>query len=227
MRVAILGSGVVGRTLAAKMAALGHDVMIGTRDPQATLARSDTGPMTPETFAQWSIGNPEIGIGRFDEAAAHGELVVNATIGRGAIDALRAAGAANLAGKTLIDTTNPLDFSAGFPPSLTVCNTDSIAEQIQRAFPEAKVVKSLNTVSAPVMVAPGKVAGGDHDMFLCGNDAGAKEQVGGMLRYWLGWRNVTDLGDISAARGMEMYLPLWLRLMGTTGTPMFNVRIAR
>ena len=227
MRVGILGSGTVGRTLAGKVASLGHDVMLGTRDPAATLARQDTGPMTPQTFAEWHAANPAVRLGRFDEAAAHGELVVNATNGTAALAALEAAGAGNLAGKTLVDTSNPLDFSAGFPPSLSVCNTDSMGEQIQAAFPGAHVVKALNTVTAPVMVDPGAVGAGDHDIFICGNDTGAKEEVATLLREGFGWRIVIDLGDIGGARGMEMYLPLWLRLMGTGGTPMFNVRVVR
>ncbi|MGH2687499.1 MAG: NADPH-dependent F420 reductase [Actinomycetota bacterium] len=226
MRVGILGSGTVGRTLAGKIASLDHDVMLGTRDPAATLARTDTGPMTPQTFAQWHAANAEVKLGRFDEAAAHGELVVSATSAAAALAALEAAGAGNLAGKTLIDTSNPLDFSAGFPPSLSVCNTDSMGERIQAAFPDTRVVKALNTVNALVMVDPDAVGAGDHDILLCGNDTDAKEEVVTLLRSF-GWRNVVDLGDIVGARGMEMYLPLWLRLMGAGGTPMFNVRIVR
>jgi len=123
--------------------------------------------------------------------------------------------------------SNPLDFSKGMPPSLTVCNTDSLAEQIQRAFPGLKVVKTLNTMSAPVMVDPASLAGGDHDVFVCGNDDGAKGRVTEILRGWFGWKNVVDLGDLSAARGTEGYLLLWLRLFGATKSPMFNVKLVR
>ena len=141
------------------------------------------------------------------------------------LEALGAAGRANLAGKTLVDVSNPLDFSKGFPPTLTVCNTDSVAEQIQAAFPDAKVVKTLNTMTAAVMVNPGLVPG-EHDVFVSGNDAGAKAQVTDLLRS-LGWRNVIDLGDITTARGPEMVLPLWLRLMGAFKSPIMNFHVAR
>jgi predicted dinucleotide-binding enzyme len=141
------------------------------------------------------------------------------------VAALGAAGAANLNGKTLVDVANPLDFSKGMPPSLTVCNTDSLAEQIQTAFPGARVVKALNTMTATVMVQPSLVAG-EHDVFMCGTDASAKAQIAELLGA-LGWKNIIDLGDLTAARGMEMILPLWLRLYGTLKTPTFNFHIAR
>jgi 8-hydroxy-5-deazaflavin:NADPH oxidoreductase len=143
------------------------------------------------------------------------------------LDALRAAGDRNLEGKILIDAGNPLDFSKGMPPVLSVCNDDSLGEQIQRAFPRARVVKALNTVTAGLMVDPAAVAGGEHDLFICGDDADAKAQVTGWLREWFGWRHVIDVGPISAARGTEMLLPLWIRLMGALGTPMFNFRIVQ
>src|SRR3954470_19049370 len=152
MRIGMLGTGVVGQTLEGKLRELGHDVKVGSRDP----ARS------------------------FEAAAAHGELIVNATAGGASLNALRMAGADNLAGKVLVDVSNPLDFSQGFPPSLTVCNTDSVAEQIQREFPGTKVVKSLNTMTASVMVNPALVPG-DHDVFVSGNDASAKAQVSDLL----------------------------------------------
>ena len=150
--------------------------------------------------------------------------MLNCTGGIVSLDALRQAGAKNLAGKVVIDVSNPLDFSRGFPPTLTVCNTDSVAEQIQREFPDAKVVKSLNTMNAGVMVNPGLVPG-EHDVFLSGNDAAAKATVAELLRSF-GWRNVIDLGDITTARGVEMILPIWLRLMGTLKTPQFNFHVA-
>jgi hypothetical protein len=152
--------------------------------------------------------------------------VVNATAGAVALDALRLAGEAHLAGKPLVDISNPLDFSRGFPPTLSVLNSDSLGEQIQRAFPSARVVKTLNTVSAPVMVDPGGLAGGDHTIFMSGNDADAKEQVAALLRA-PGWRDIVDLGDISTARGTAMFLPLWLRPYGALGNAAFNVRVTR
>jgi predicted dinucleotide-binding enzyme len=142
------------------------------------------------------------------------------------LPALTAAGAGNLAGKVLVDVSNPLDFSKGFPPSLLVCNADSLGEQIQRAFPDAKVVKALNTLSAPLMVNPAALAG-EHDLFICGNDPGAKAQVTEVLRRWLGWKNILDMGDITAARGTEAILLLWVRLYGQLQTPHFNWHIAR
>jgi predicted dinucleotide-binding enzyme len=125
----------------------------------------------------------------------------------------------------VVDIGNALDFSRGMPPTHTVCNDDSPAETLQREFPEARVVKALNTVTAPVMVDPASVAGGDHAMFIAGDDAEAKAAVREILEQGFGWRHVVDLGGISAARGMEMYLPLWVALMAAEGTPMFNVRL--
>lgn len=126
-----------------------------------------------------------------------------------------------------MDVSNPLDFSSGMPPSLSVCNTDSLGEQIQRAFPNARVVKTLNTINANVMVNPLLVAGGDHDVFVSGDDADARARVSELLKSWFGWRSVIDLGDITTARGTEMMLPVWVRLWGALGTPMFNFKISR
>jgi predicted dinucleotide-binding enzyme len=123
--------------------------------------------------------------------------------------------------------SNPLDFSQGFPPTLSVCNADSLAEQLQRAFPRVKVVKTLNTTTAALMVNPAAVGGGDHTMFVAGNDESARGAVARWLGEWFGWRDVIELGDLSNARGMEMLLPMWVRLMRTLGTPMFNFKIVR
>src|SRR3954468_23875549 len=200
MKFGVLGTGTVGLTIAGKLAELGHEVQVGSRE----------------------AGEDKV---TFAEAAAFAEVVVNATAGGASVEALNAAGADNLSGKVLIDIANPLDFSQGMPPILTFCNDTSLAEQIQEAFPEAKVVKSLNTVNADVMVDPSKVPG-SHTIFVAGNDDGAKARVSELLQSF-GWpaEDVTDLGDIGAARGMEMYLPLWLRLMGATGTPHLNVKV--
>lgn len=213
MRIGILGTGIVGQTLGRRLVQLGHQVTIGSRKA------------TNEKAAKWVA---EVGAGgssgTFADAAANAELVLNCTGGSVSLDALRQAGAKNLAGKIVIDVSNPLDFSKGFPPTLTVCNTDSVAEQIQREFPDVKVVKSLNTMNAGVMVNP-ELVPGEHDVFVSGNDAGAKAEVADLLRSF-GWRNVIDLGDITTARGAEMILPIWLRLMGTLNTPQFNFHIA-
>lgn len=226
MRVGILGTGVVGRAIGARLVELGHDVMIGTRDVAKTLAIAEPDRMGNPPFKTWQQKNPKVKLGTFTQAAANGELVVNATSGTASLDALRQAGEANLGSKVLIDISNPLDFSKGMPPTLAVSNTDSVAELIQRTFPRAKVVKTLNTVNAYLMVGPGQLAGADHTIFLSGNDAAAKTQVAGLLKSF-GWRDILDLGDITTARGVEMYLPMWLRLWSSLQNPMFNVKVIR
>ena len=224
MKIGILGSGVVGQVLGAKLVERGHDVVLGTRRPDALDDQRGMGA----PLRDWLEKTNQKGVvGRFDEAAAHGEVVINATSGQAALSALEMAGPENLAGKVLIDVSNPLDFSQGFPPTLTVCNTDSLGEQIQRKFPQAKVVKTLNTTTAAVMVDPEAVGDGEHHLFVCGDDAGAKTAVVGYLRDWFGWKEVIDVGDITSSRGTEMLLPLWVRLMGALGSPMFNFRIVR
>lgn len=214
MRFGVLGTGVVGTTVGRKLVELGHEVRMGSRsagNEKAVAWASSVG-----------AGGSE---GTFEDAAAFGEIVVNATSGAASLDALGAAGAPNLAGKVLIDISNPLDFSAGFPPTLTVCNTDSLGEQIQRAFPDARVVKALNTINADVMIDPGMIAE-PTNLFICGDDDAAKNDVVELLGTF-GWPpdSIVDLGDISNARGTEMYLALWIRLYGTLGTGHFNVGI--
>jgi len=162
----------------------------------------------------------------FAEAAAHGEMIVNATAGAVSLEALEQAGEDNLNGKVLIDIANPLDFSKGMPPSLSVSNTDSLGEQIQRRFPEAKVVKTLHTMNAHLMVDPAQLAAADHTVFVSGGDSEAKGKVSELLRS-LGWTDIIDLGDISTARGTEMLLPIWLRLFGALQKPIFNFKIVR
>ncbi len=216
MKIAVLGTGMVGTTIGSKLAALGHEVRMGAR--QATNEKA-------QAWAQ-SAG-PKASVGTFADAAAFGELVFNCTSGGGSLAALDAAGAANLRGKILIDVSNPLDFSKGMPPSLFVSNTDSLGEQIQRAFPETKVVKTLNTLNCELMVNPSRLAGGDHDVFVSGNDEEAKGRVAEILRDWFGWKRVIDLGDITTARGTESWLPMWVRLWGALGTAEFNLKIVR
>ncbi len=142
------------------------------------------------------------------------------------MDALKLAGATNLNGKVLLDIANPLDFSKGMPPTLSVCNTDSLGEQIQRTFPDVKVVETLNTMNCKIMVNPSLVPG-EHDAFVSGNDRAAKAKVTKILKGWFGWKSVIDLGDITAARGTEQILALWVRLMGTLGTANFNFKIVK
>lgn len=214
MRIGILGSGGVGRAIAGKLAYRGHSVLVGTRDPAK--------------LGDWLDGAGKgARAGSFTETATHGEIVFNCVAGMASIDALHAAGAENLAGKILIDLANPLDFSQGMPPFLSVCNTDSLGERIQAAFPAALVVKTLNTVNAEVMVDPHKVANGDHHLFVSGNDSDAKARVMAFLREEFGWKHIIDLGDITTARGTEMLLPVWIRLWGTLDTHLFNFKVAR
>lgn len=214
MRIGVLGTGTVGRTLGSALLSGGHEVRLGSRSAGN------------EAAVQWAegIGGPA-SEGTFAEAAGFAEIVINATAGAASLDALAMAGGEQLAGKVLVDVANPLDRSRGMPPTLTVCNDDSLAEQIQRAFADVRVVKTLNTVTAAVMVDP-TLVDGSHTMFVAGNDAQAKAEVGALLQE-LGWpeSSIMDLGDITAARGMEMYLPLWIRLWGATGTAVLNVEV--
>ena len=225
MKIAVLGTGMVGQALAARLSGLAHAVTVGTRDPQATLARTEPDGMGNPPYSAWATEHPDVRLATFADAAASAELIINATSGFGAMPALEQAGADNLAGKVLIDISNPLDFSNGFPPSLFVKDTDSLGEQIQRAFPEARVVKALNTLTANLMVNP-KELGAASTIFMAGNDAAAKASVTELLQSF-GHSDVIDLGDISGARGTEMLLPVWLRLMGTLGTANFNFSIVR
>lgn len=222
MNIGIFGTGNVGRTLAAKLSDTGHAVMLGTRDPAAK-ETADAGK--GQTFGQWRALHPGVKLGGYAAAAAHGAVLVNATSGMGSMDALASAGESGMAGKILVDISNPLDFSRGMPPTLFVSGADSLGERIQKAFPRTRVVKTLNTVTASLMVDPRSLAGGEHDMFVCGNDPAARAEVSGYLRDWFGWKHVTDLGDITNARGTESYLLLWIRLWGTLKTPQFSIRL--
>ena len=225
MDIAVLGTGMVGQSLAGALSRLGHSVTVGTRDPQATLSRTEPDGMGNPPFAAWHAEHGDVALATFSEAAAGAELVVLAGNGFAALDMLTAAGADHLAGKVVLDISNPLDFSAGFPPSLFVKDTDSLGEQLQRAFPEARVVKSLNTLTAALMVEP-KLLGESTTVFVSGDDADAKATVTALLTAF-GHDDVIDLGGIETARGPEMLLPVWLRLMGALGTAQFNFKIAR
>jgi predicted dinucleotide-binding enzyme len=227
MRVGVLGTGTVGRAVAGRLAELGHDVVVGTRDVASTMARAEPDRMGNPPFGEWAEAHPEVRVASFTDAAAEGAVVVNATNGASSLAALTSAGEANLAGKVVVDIANPLDFSAGMPPTLLVKDTDSLAEQIQREFPQARVVKALNTMNALVMVHPDRVPG-DHSVFVAGDDSDAKQTVTNLLGEF-GWSadNIIDLGGIRTARGVEMYLPLWLSLWSVLGTGDFNIHVAR
>ncbi|MDJ0458080.1 NAD(P)-binding domain-containing protein [Arthrobacter sp. NQ7] len=226
MRIAVLGTGTVGRALAAAFSRLGHEVVLGTRDPGETAARSTPDAMGGRPFNEWLESHGGIRLATFADAAGSSELVVNATNGAASLAALAAAGEARLAGKILVDVSNPLDFTQGMPPVLNPVNTESLAERIQRAFPEARVVKTLNTMNAGLMVDPRRLADGEHSVFVSGDDSDARKTVTGLLAE-LGHKDVIDLGDITTARGAEMVLPLWLRLFGVLGTPDFNFKVVR
>lgn len=214
MRIGLLGTGMVGQAVGTRLARLGHQVLMGARDvtnPAAARWASDTGAVA----------------GTFAEAGKHGEILVNATLGAGSVAALRSVDSTDLMGKVVIDVANPLDFSAGFPPSLDPVNTSSLGEQLQAAFPQARIVKTLNTVLASVMVDPSSLPG-RHTMFVAGDDEAAKDVARGLLAEF-GWPadDVIDLGGIRAARGMEMYMALWLALDGALGTGNFNIQVVR
>jgi 8-hydroxy-5-deazaflavin:NADPH oxidoreductase len=215
MKVAVLGTGMVGSTIGSKLIELGHQVMMGSRTANnekavAFVAQTD-GKATAGTFA---------------DAAAFGEIIFNCTSGGASIDALTLAGETNLANKVIVDIANPLDFSKGQPASLSISNTNSLGEEIQNKFPQAKIVKALNTMWCGLMVNPAMIGNADHTTFISGNDADAKTIVKDILKSF-GWfeKNILDLGDITTARGTEMYLPLWLRIWGATQNGAFNIKI--
>ncbi len=215
MKIGVLGTGMVGATIATKLVSLGHAVTMGARSP------------ANEKAAAWVQKAGRLASqGDFARAAASGEIVFNCTAGVGALDALRAAGSGNLRGKILIDVSNPLDFSKGMPPRLMFSGDDSLAERIQKELPDARVVKTLNTINCQLMVDPARVPG-DHDVFMSGNDPEAKARVASILREWFGWKSVVDLGGIATARGTEAYVLFWLQVMGAAKTADFNVRIVR
>lgn len=209
MRIAVIGSGVVGRTLASAFRRLGHDVVVGTRDPEVTARRDE-----------WA--GLDLPLSPLADATTGADVVVNAVTGSVSLEALSEV---DLDGKILIDVSNPLDFSQGFPPTLTVKDTDSLGEQIQRAHPEARVVKTLNTVNAGIMVHPGSLPE-KSSMFLAGDDPLARETVRELLSE-LGWTDIVEFPTIEGARGLEMWLPLWVRLMDALGTAEFNIRLVR
>ena len=225
MNIAVFGTGVVGQTISEKLLELGHQVMMGTRDVKKALSRAGTDSFGRPSFPEWHSRHTAVKVGPYDEAASFGAMIINATNGGGTLSALEQAGKKSLDGKVLLDISNPLDFSKGMPPSLFVCNTDSLGEQIQRAWPGLKVVKSLNTMNAYIMVNPALIPE-DHTVFVSGDDDGAKAQVRELLRSF-GWKdnNIIDVGDITTARGTEQLLPLWVRLYGKLKNPMFNFRI--
>ena len=214
MKIGVLGSGDVGRSLGLGFASHGHDVVIGTRHPDK-----------PE-LAEWKKKVGKHGsVGSFSDAAAHGEVLVLAVMGQAAEAVIDLAGPKRLEGKVLIDVTNPLDFSSGMPPGLFVGTTDSLAERIQRKVPKAKVVKAFNIVSNETMITP-TMKDGTPDMIIAGNDAGAKGTVADLLREF-GWGEPIDIGGIDGARWLEAWVPLWVRLASTLKSWNVAMRVLR
>ncbi|MBX2947553.1 MAG: NAD(P)-binding domain-containing protein [Cyclobacteriaceae bacterium] len=216
MRIAVLGTGMVGDTIGSRLVELGHQVMMGSRSKS-----------NEKALAFVSKHKAGASAGTFQEAAAFGEIIFNCTKGDASIDAIKLAGE-NINGKIIIDVANPLDFSKGQPASLlpALSNTNSLGEEIQKTFPKAKVVKTLNTMWCGLMVNPNMIGGGDHTNFICGNDADAKAKVKSLIKEF-GWKeqNILDLGDITNARGTEAVLPIWLRVWGATQNGAFNFKV--
>lgn len=217
MKIAVFGTGNVGDTIASKLVSLGHEVMMGSRTADNIKAQA---------FVEKHQGLASAGT--FADAAAFADIIFNCTAGMGSIEALTMAGAENTNGKIIIDLANALDFSNGMPPTLAFANTTSLGEEIQRAFPETKVVKTLNTMWCGLMVNPAMIHNAEHQVFVSGNDAEAKEIVKDILKSF-GWKDeyILDLGDIKTARGTEMYFPLWLSIYGATKSGAFNVKFVR
>jgi 8-hydroxy-5-deazaflavin:NADPH oxidoreductase len=225
MKIGIIGGGGVAQAIGGKLKANGHDVMIGIRNPIDTELAKERQMAKPLKEWMKDTGGK---VASFAQAAKHGELLINATSGGASIEALTQAGDDNIGSKILIDIANPLDFSKGMPPSLLPAydHGTSLGEEIQKAFPKAKVVKTLNTISNAIMINPAAIAG-DHDLLMAGNDTEAKATVTALVKKEFGWKSVIDLGDISGARGTEHILPLWIRLWGVMGTPAFNIKIVK
>jgi predicted dinucleotide-binding enzyme len=212
MKIGVLGTGIVGQTIGSKIVQLGHEVMMGSRE-EANIKAT--------TWAKEE--GPRASFGTFANAAAFGEILFNCTLGSATLGALRHAGSDNLRGKILVDTANPLDYSSEVW-TLTVCNNDSLGEQIQRAFPDTRVVKTLNTMNCNIMVDPRKLTE-KTDVFVSGNDIDAKAMVISILRDWFGWRSIVDLGDITTSRSVEMYVILWHTLRNAISSPRFNIKV--
>ena len=218
MKIGIIGTGIVGNTLGTALIAKGHEVKMGSRDA------------INEKAIEWTkVNGKNASQGTFEDAVVFGDIIFNCTKGEHSLEALNAAGEQNLANKILVDVANPLDFSKGMPPTLTLVNDTSLGETIQAAFPQTKVVKTLNTLNASLMVDANQLANGDHNLFICGNDEGAKQKVKQLLNENFNWKieNIIDLGDITNSRGTEQLLPIWIRLWGALGTAEFNFKIVR
>jgi predicted dinucleotide-binding enzyme len=203
-RVGVLGTGAVGRRLAAGFKSRGHDVMIGSRDPDK-----------PELRDWLTSEGTDIEAGTFREAAEHGELLVLAVLGNAAEEAIADAGAQSFSGKVVIDAMNPLDFSGGFPPKLSIAGEDSLGEHVQRALPDAKVVKAFNTIGSPYFIDPSFTEGAP-TMLIAGDDEGAKRLVADALADF-GWADTVDIGGIEGSRELEAICIVWVKIGGVRG----------
>jgi 8-hydroxy-5-deazaflavin:NADPH oxidoreductase len=214
MKIGIHGTGMVGETLGTKFVQLGHQVKMGSRTANN------------ENAAKWVAKNgASASAGTFAQAAEFGNLIFLCLKGDVEMDVVRSVGPKPFGNKPVVDVSNPLDFSHGMPPSLTVCNTNSLGEEVQKALPSAKVIKTLNIVNCDIMIDPNK-AGTQPTMFICGNDSGAKAEVTTLLKN-LGWTDIIDLGDVTKSRATEMLLPIWLSLMQTLGHVHFGFKVVR
>jgi 8-hydroxy-5-deazaflavin:NADPH oxidoreductase len=227
MKIAVLGTGMVGQTLAAALVAKGHSVMIGTRDVAKSLATTAPNAFGMPAFGVWHKANAAVSVGTFADAAKFGDLIINASNGSTALETLAQAKLEKAGNKVLLDVSNDLDFSKGMPPKSGATDTagSGLAERIQATYPNLRVVKSLSTMNAFVMVNPAMVPG-DSTVFMSGDDAEAKKLVQGILSSF-GWTDIMDLGGISTSRGVEMMLPLWLITFGALGKPAYNFKVVR
>lgn len=226
MKVAVIGTGAVGQAIATKLSLLGHKVFIGTRNVSESRSKTKADDWGTPGIGSWIKEHPEVDLLPFKQAVENGkDLIIFAVAGMAAFDCLEKIGKDQLDNRVLVDITNPLDFSQGFPPTLSICNTESLGEKIQNSYPRVKVVKGLNTVTSAIMGNPETIEG-DHNLFICGNDQEAKKLVTDLLTSF-GWRerNIIDLGDITSARGTEMLMPLFIRLLGKYQNPFFNLHV--
>ncbi len=225
MKIAILGTGMVGQNIAQVMVAKGHEVMIGTRDVAQTLANTDLSPYGMPAFSVWYREHGAVALGTYQDAMRFGDIIINATNGLASLDALEKGHAAQAGNKILIDIANKLKPVAGAMPKSLANNDMSLGEEIQAAFPNLRVVKTLNTMNTYIMTNPSSVRG-DSTVFISGNDTESKIVVSNLLRD-IGWTDIIDLGDITGARGTEMMMPIWMKLWGVIGQTPFNFKIVR
>lgn len=230
MKISILGTGAVGKTLAAKFVSLDHEVMMGTRDPSQTLRKDEPDMLGNPPFHEWHSQHQQVQLATFPEAVAFGQVIFIALQGAAVTQTIKGCNSQDFHAKLVIDISNPLDFSQGFPPLMIpeYTHNTSLGEEVQKLLPDSRVVKALNTINALIMVDPASVNHGNHTLFICGNDLTAKQQLIGLLEQF-GWQdqNFLDLGDISHSRGTETWLLLWARILGAIGTAQFSVQVVK